>query len=329
MSLPPGTLVLARREISELMTTADWLAAVEAGFRAAAEGRAMAPPPLHLDGYGGAFHAKAASLQFDRRYAALKLNGNFPANPAERGLPTIQGALLLCDAGSGSLLAIMDSIEVTLRRTAAATALAAHHLARPDSETILICGCGAQAGPQVAALRNVLPLRRLMAWDQDLERAHDLARSLEGLDAEATSDLASAGRRSDVIVTCTTAIEPFLQPDFVRPGTFIAAVGADSPAKSEIAPQLMARALVVADSLDQCAAMGDLHHALRAGAMRRDDVHAELGGLVAGSKPGRTDGEQITLFDSTGTAIQDAAAAALIYQRALDRSGLRFVDLAA
>ena len=149
------------------------------------------------------------------------------------------------------------------------------------------------------------------------------------MEASVATDLASAARRSDVIVTCTTAAKPFLEPDFVRAGTFIAAVGADSPAKSEIAPALMARALVVADLIEQCAVMGDLHHALSAGTMRRGDVRAELAELVAGSKPGRTGDDQITLFDSTGTGLQDVAAAALIYERALDRTGLRFVDLAA
>lgn len=329
MNPPAGTLVLARREVSELMTAADWLAAVETGFRAAAEGRARAPPPLHIEGEGGAFHAKGASVRLDRRYAALKLNGNFPGNPATNGLPTIQGALLLCDGSTGSLLAIMDSIELTLRRTAAATALAARHLARPESQTILVCGCGAQAPPQLAALRALLPLRRLLAWDRDHDRAEAFVRSISDMETCAVVDLPSAARLSDLIVTCTTAAEPFLEPDFVRAGTFIAAVGADSPAKSEIAPDLMARALVVADALDQCAVMGDLHHALGAGTMRLGDVHAELVELIAGSKPGRTDGEQITLFDSTGTALQDVAAAALIYERALVRTDLRFVDLAA
>ena len=314
MTAPAGTLVLARREISELMTPADWLAAVETGFRAAAAGRAHAPPPMHIAGAGGAFHAKGASLELERLYVALKLNGNFPANPEMRGLPTIQGAILLCDGADGSLLAILDSIEVTLRRTAAATALAARHLARPEAATILVCGCGAQGEAQLAALRDVLPLRRGFAWDRDPARAGALTRAANGI--EAVADLAAAARESDVIVTCTTAREPFLLADMVRPGAFVAAVGADSPDKSEIAPALMARALVVADVLEQCVEMGDLRHALAAGVIGREHVHAELAELVAGVKPGRTDEAQITLFDSTGTALQDVAAAARIYEQA-------------
>ena len=322
-----SSLILSRADIERLMDPDAWLEAVELGFRAFSQGKAASPPPMKIAGRGGAFHAKGASLILERVYAALKLNGNFPDNPS-RGLPTIQGALLLCDGENGALLAIIDSIEVTLRRTAAATALAARHLARADSETILVCGCGDQALAQLEALRRVLPLERLLAWDRDPDRAAAFARTASTLlKAEPVNALAPAARGSDVIVTCTTAKRPFLDPDCVSPGTFIAAVGADSEEKSEIAPALMRRALVVADILDQCAAMGDLHHAMAAGAMTRDDVHAELVDLVTGARPGRTSADQVTLFDSTGTALQDVAAAAILYRRASAEPGLPSVRL--
>jgi len=304
---------LSRRDVAALLEPAAWLDAVETGFRAAAEGNAHAPPPMTLAGQSGAFHAKGASLRLDRLYVALKLNGNFPGNPQMRNLPTIQGAILLCDGETGALLAIMDSIEVTLRRTAAASALAARFLARPDSATILVCGCGEQGRAQLAALRHVLPLRRALAWDRDREVAQRFADEAGG---EAVVDLEAAAGASDVIVACTTARVPYLGARHVKPGTFVAAVGADSPEKSEIEPALMAGALVVADVLDQCAVMGDLHQAIAAGVMDRRAVHAELAELVRGQKPGRTSEEQITLFDSTGTALQDVASAASIYERA-------------
>jgi ornithine cyclodeaminase/alanine dehydrogenase-like protein (mu-crystallin family) len=302
------------------MDPAAWLEAVETGFRAAALGDAQGPPPMTLEGESGAFHAKGASLRLGRLWVALKLNGNFPDNPQARGLPTIQGAILLCDGETGALLAILDSIEVTLRRTAAATALAARYLARPDSETILVCGCGAQGRAQLAALRHVLPLRRAYAWDRDCGRARAFARDMggPGLAVEPIENLAAA-RASDVIVACTTSRTAYLGPSLVRPGTFVAAVGADSPEKSEVEPALMAAALVVADVLDQCALMGDLHHAFAAG-MDRRGVHAELGDLVTGRRKGRTSRDQITLFDSTGIALQDVASAASIYERAAARS---------
>jgi alanine dehydrogenase len=324
-ALPPPLVILSRSEVAALMTSTDYLEAVEAGFRALHEGSAQVPSPWHIEADGGAFHGKGASLRLDRLYLALKLNGNFPGNPASNGLPTIQGAILLCDGETGSPLAVMDSIEVTLRRTAAATALAARHLARPDSATVLVCGCGDQAPAQLDALREVLPLKRAIAWDRDRSRAEHL--SSEGLEIEVADDLSTAAGQSDVIVTCTTAQRPFVAAEMVRPGTFISAVGADNPHKSEIKPELMAKSVVVVDSLAQCAVMGDLHHALDDGSMSAADVHAELAELVVGRKPGRTDDTQITLFDSTGTAVQDVASAVRIYERALASSAGQTVRL--
>jgi ornithine cyclodeaminase/alanine dehydrogenase-like protein (mu-crystallin family) len=145
----------------------------------------------------------------------------------------------------------------------------------------------------------------------------------------AVDDLATAAMSSDVIVTCTTATAPFLDPDVVSPGTFIAAVGADNPHKSEIAPELMTKARVVTDSTVQCATMGDLRHAVAAGTMFVDGVHAELSEVVAGAEPGRTGEVEIIIFDSTGTAIQDVASAACIYERALAAGAGTRVALAA
>jgi ornithine cyclodeaminase/alanine dehydrogenase-like protein (mu-crystallin family) len=324
-------LVLTRADIAELMDEAAWLDAAETAFAAAAQGTVDSPAPMSIKAQGGTFHAKGAAVRLDRLYVALKLNGNFPGNPEARRLPTIQGALLLCDGETGSLLAIMDSIEVTLRRTAAATALAARFLARPESRRLLVCGCGEQGAAQLAALRAVLPIDHVLAWDRDpgRSRAFAIGQSREGLAVQAASSLAEAALASDVIVTCTTADAAFLESGFVRPGTFVAAVGADSPEKSEIHPSLMRRSIVVADRVDQCVAMGDLRLAIATGAMERGDVHAELAELVAGAKKGRSEPDQVTLFDSTGIALQDVAAAAVILCRALAAGSFRSVALGA
>lgn len=316
------TLLLGRGDVARLLRPHDWVDAVERGFRAAAEGKAGSPQPMEIAGEGGAFHAKGAWIALGRRYAALKLNGNFPANGG-RGLPTIQGAILLCDGETGALLAIMDSIEVTLRRTAAATVLAARHLARTQVQTLLVCGCGAQGRAQLAALRAEFPIRRCLAWDRDPDCSRRFAAE-QGAEAVAAID----GEGIDLVVTCTTATSPFLGPQHVAPGAFVAAIGADSPAKSEIAPELFAGALVVADVAAQCAAMGDLRAALAAG-IGADCVHAELAELVTGVKPGRTSDAQVTLFDSTGTALEDVASAAMIYERAMAEGGARSTKLAA
>ena len=325
------TLILSRRDVAALMSPADWLEAVERGFRAGADGKAVLPLPLHIPAEGGGFHAKGALIVQGRDWAALKLNGNFPDNP-RRGLPTVQGALILADGADGRLLAMMDSIELTLRRTAAASALAARLLARPDSRTLLICGCGEQGRAHLQALAAVLPLERCFAWDADRGKADAFAREHEGhagMAVEAVADLMKAAGQSDVIATCTSARRPFLSATHVRPGTFVAAVGADNPDKSELAPELLAAATIVTDSTAQCLAMGDLAHAVAAGAVVGVDVHAELGEIVTGRKSGRTGDNEIIVFDSTGTALQDVAAADMVYERALDAPGIQRIDLGA
>jgi ornithine cyclodeaminase/alanine dehydrogenase-like protein (mu-crystallin family) len=315
-------VVLSRSDLRTVMGFGDYVEAVAEGFRQLAEGRSEAPVPLHLSAEHGTFHVKAATLAGGSGYVAVKINGNFPGNRTRNGLPTIQGAVFLADASNGRPLALLDAMEITLQRTGAATAVAGRHLARPDSRTATICGCGTQGPIQLTALRHALDLRRVFAWDVDPRAAQHFAAQMAaetGLDVRAVETLSEASRVSDVIVTCTAATRPFLGIDDVRPGTFIAAIGADNPHKSEIHPALMTRARVVVDVLEQSVVMGDLHHAITAGTMTAGDVHAELGAIIAGRRPGRQTAEEITLFDSSGTGVQDVAAAAHAYERARER----------
>jgi ornithine cyclodeaminase/alanine dehydrogenase-like protein (mu-crystallin family) len=222
------TLILTQSDLRRLVTRADYLQAVEEGFRASAEGRASSPPPLHVEADSGGLHGKAAFLQAEGAYLAVKVNSNFPDNARNGELPTIQGALLLFDGLNGALLAIMDSIELTIMRTAAATALAARFLAREDARTLMICGCGAQARAQAAAVADVRRLERGFAWDADPVRARAFAADMTrdfGFPFEASHLLGDAAQASDVIITCTTAREPFLDEAHVKPGAFVAAVG--------------------------------------------------------------------------------------------------------
>jgi ornithine cyclodeaminase/alanine dehydrogenase-like protein (mu-crystallin family) len=221
----------------------------------------------------------------------------------------------------------MDSGEITSLRTGAATAVAARYLARRDSRVVTICGCGSQGRVQLKALSRVCQLRTVFAYDnseaQALRFAQELASDLK-ISVTAVADLAAAARQSDICVTCTPSSQPLLARDDVRPGTFVAAVGADNPGKQELHPNLMAKNKIVSDLLEQSALMGDLHHALDAGVLTRADVHAELGEVVAGKKPGRESEEEIIIFDSTGMALQDVAAAAFLYQKAQQNgSGVR------
>jgi len=322
------TLIFSRSDVERLLTLDECIAAVEDAFAQHAQGKTSPPGVLGMHAEDGGFHIKAALLTLDRPYFAAKTNGNFAQNGARHGLPTIQGVVVLCDASNGFPLAVMDSISITALRTAAATAVAAKYLSRKDSKAALVCGCGTQGATQLRALCRVRRLERIQAYDQDAGKAAKFAKDLSaelGIPIVAVNDLSKAVASSDIVITCTTSKRFFITHGMVRPGTFIAAVGADNPEKQEIDPQLLARHTVVVDILDQCCAIGDLHHAIDAKVMTRADVHAELGQVAAGLKPARTSDDQIIVFDSSGTALQDVAAAAAVYRRAAGlKQGLQF-----
>ena len=311
-------LLLTRSDVADLLDLGTCIAAVEEAFRLHGSGDAVTGV-LGIHVPGGGFHIKAGMLRLRRPYFVVKTNANFPNNPAGHGLPTIQGVIVLADAEVGTPLALLDSGEITALRTGAATAVAAKYLARPDAHTAAIIGCGNQGWVQLRALRQVRSLTAARVYDRDRGRAEALAQGLAselGLTIDVANDPAAAARTCDIVVTCTSARQPFLGPGDVAPGTFVAAVGADNPEKQEIAPALLAASRVVVDVLDQAATMGDLHHAIAAGVMTRAGV-TELGEIVAGRSPVPAPGANgVTVFDSTGMALQDVAAAAAVYERA-------------
>lgn len=317
---PGSILFLSSADVRTLLTLDECITAVELAFRLHGEGSTAPPAVLGLQVPNGGFHVKAGVLSLSRNYFAAKVNANFPENPVRFGLATIQGMIILCDADNGSPLALLDSRDITALRTAAATAIASKHLARPDSRVVTICGCGIQGRTQLAALSRIFPLENVFACDKTRQNALDFQREFVGsldIPITVTDELAAHVRSSDICVTCTTSQEPLVSEDDVCPGIFIAAVGADNPQKQEINSSLMGRSKIVCDVIEQCAAMGDLHHALDAGTMRIESVHAELGEIVTGRKPGRESAEEVIVFDSTGMALQDAATAATVYEKAI------------
>jgi ornithine cyclodeaminase/alanine dehydrogenase-like protein (mu-crystallin family) len=317
---PRSTLILNRSQVASVLDLDTCIEAVESAFRAHGEGRAAAPAMTGVDVGRGGFHVKAGVLTSGRAYFAAKTNANFPGNRERSGLPTIQGTLVLHDASDGHPLAVMDSIEITIQRTGAATAVAAKYLARRDAATAAICGCGEQGRVQLRSLAQVVPLRRVWLSDVDRSRAELLAAEagpVLGIDVDVAEDFRVAARAADIIVTCTPSERYILGAADVKPGSFVSGVGVDNPHKRELDPALMARSRVVVDVLSQCAESGDLHHAIAAGMMTTGDVHAELGGVVAGRARGRTDSDETFVFDSTGMALQDVAAAAAVYEGAV------------
>jgi ornithine cyclodeaminase/alanine dehydrogenase-like protein (mu-crystallin family) len=294
------TLLLARSDVADLLTIDDCIGAVEDAFRRLGRGDVDPPVVASVRGHEGGFHIKAASMS--DRFAA-KINGNF-----WRAVPRIKGVIVLADASDGTMLAVMDSIEITTLRTGAATAVAAKALARADARTALVIGCGNQGRIQLRAIQRVRTIDHVYAVDEKADVARAFAR-------DTGAEIVRAPVDADIVITCTPSKSPVLSS--AKRGAFIAAVGADSGEKHEIAPALLASSKVVTDLTEQCATIGDLHHAIEAWVMKREQVHAELAEIVAGRKAGRESADEVIVFDSTGMALQDVAAAILVYERAL------------
>lgn len=326
MRVPIAPLLLDRHVVAELITLRDCIPVVEAAFAAHARGAALSTGLLHIDTARGEFHIKVGGFQGARSatgshiYFAVKVNGGFFQNREAFGLPNIVGLIVLCDGSNGVPLAVMESGLITRLRTGASTAVAAKYLARSDSRTITVCGAGVQAEIQLRALMEVLQLKQAFIWSRSgaADFAHAM-RSALGIDVEAVTELGTSCPRSDVIVTCTPAKHWFLGRAHVRAGTFIAAVGADSAGKQELEPELLSSTSVVPDLLGQAAQVGDLHHAIARALMRPDQIRGELGAVIAGTAQRRCSDEETIVFDSTGTALQDAAVAAAVYEKALQR----------
>jgi ornithine cyclodeaminase len=237
-----------------------------------------------------------------------------PANAA-RGLPTVLGAYLLFDGATGQLQALIDGPALTLRRTAAASALAARSLARPDVRRMVMVGAGALAPLLVAAHASVRPIAEVLIWNRRPEAARMLAARLArpGLDVAATEDLATAVQAADVVSCATLATEPLVQGAWLKPGAHLDLVGAFTPAMREADDAAVARAQVFVDTREGALAeSGELVGAIARGAFAADRIAADLFDLAAGRHPGRRAADEITLFKSVGTAIEDLAAAELL-----------------
>ena len=283
--------------------------AVEAAFAALGAGRVGAPVSVGVTVPDGSFHVKACAETARAGIFVAKVNSNFPGNHACEGLPTIQGIIAVFDTAGGRLRALVDSPSVTGLRTAATTAVAVRHLAQPGSRVATIVGCGSLGRFHLEALA-ACGIERVSLVDRMPARAHDLAawaRESLGLDCLAMTDARVATLTSEVVVTCTTSRVPVLGREDVRPGTLVAAVGADNEGKAEIAASLLAEARIVTDLTAQCRRIGDLRNAVPNEAFVCGELADAVAGRIARTAPG-----EIVVFDSTGLALEDLAICQLL-----------------
>jgi len=238
-------------------------------------------------------------------------------NPAQ-GLPTITATYLLIDNRTGATVAMMDGTELTRRRTAAASALAADYLARKDASTMLMVGTGALGAHFVRAHAAMRPIKTVLLYNRSPEKAKGLEAELarDGLDVSVATDLERAMGAADIISCATTSTEPILRGKWLRPGTHVDLVGAFTPQMRETDSDVIARARVYVDTREGAEAeAGDLLQAVQEGRFRMESIAGDLSGLCRGNAAGRRNSEEITLFKSCGTAIEDLAAATLVYSR--------------
>src|SRR5262245_10817880 len=289
------------------------VSAMREAFAADGLGRTRVPAVINLDvpSAHGEFHVKTAYIE-GVPHVAVKVASGFYDNPA-KGLPSGSGLMALFDATTGLPTALLlDNGFLTDIRTAAAGALAADLLARQSIQTVGVVGSGVQARQQVRCLATVRRFHRIVAWSpnrSNLERyCSDM--TAEGFDAVAAQSAEDVCRSADVLITATPSRKALVSAEWLKDGVHVTALGSDSPGKQELAIECLDSAdLVVVDRFAQCAAFGELKHALDAGVLTRNDVHGELGAVAAGRKPGRTTDREITIADLTGVGFQDTAIA--------------------
>jgi alanine dehydrogenase len=284
------------------------LEAVRNAFAAYARGEWTMPPKVYVPAYpAGDFRAMPA---LGGGHALLKWVTSFPGNPA-KGLPTVTGLVVLSDASNGMPEAVLDAGAVTALRTGAAAVLAAETLGRADAETASVIGAGVNG--EAAARTFVARGRRVALWDVDRERAESVA---EQIGAEVASDRDEA-LGADVVVTVTPGRDVVIPHGLLQPGQHVSLMGADGPGKAEIAVEELARVRVFCDDWEQASHNGELVHGVDAGVLSRADV-SQLGDVLIDTAEGRRGDDEITVFDSTGLAIQDLAIAVAALERAGD-----------
>ncbi len=308
--------VFSARDIEAAVSPHEAYDAVRDAFVAYARGEWSMPPKVYVTNYpAGDFRAMPA---IGGGHALLKWVTSFPGNPA-RGLPTVTGLVVLSDANDGRLLAVLDAAAVTALRTAAAGVLAADTLCRPEASSYAVVGCGVNGAEAVRML--VAHGARPVVWDVDEARRRFVA---DQLGAQVAASAAEA-LASEVVLTVTPGSEVLYPPDSLEPGQHVSLMGADGPGKAEVALEELGRAHLFCDDWEQASHGGELTAAVEASVVARADV-TEIGAVLVGEADGRRSASDITLFDSTGLAIQDLAIAIAVYSKA-DQLELQLLEL--
>jgi len=316
------TLYLTQDEVRSILDMKSTVEAVESGFREMGLGNIEMPPRVYLHFEKGVLIAMPAYIK-TLDAAGLKVVTVHPENPSKHNLPAVIARIILNDPTKGEPLAIMDGTYITALRTGAAGAVGIKYLARKDAKTAGIIGLGVQGRSQLLGLCEVRDIETVKAFDivPATRKAYveSMAREV-GVDVKAVDSVEEAAKGSEIVITCTPSPTPFLRGEMLDEGVHVSAIGADTAAKRELDTSVLTKAdKLVVDFKPQAFVVGDFAIPLGEGAIKKEDVYAELGEIVTGSKAGRTSYEEITLFKATGLAIQDIGTAFKVYQLAKEQ----------
>jgi alanine dehydrogenase len=323
------TLLLNSEDVHENADMTEVVPAIEDAFAAYERGNAQMPAKSYIDlpEYDGDFRSMPAYMDAgDWDAAGVKWVNVHPENEEQFGLPTVMGTMIYSDPENAFPLALLDGTELTMKRTGAAAAVATDHLAVEDATSLGIIGAGAQSHTQLQAISAVRDIQEVVVSDLDEEAVADFIDAFEDeFDVRAgTPDEAAA---CDVLSTVTPVRDPIVSRDAVGDHTHINAMGADAEGKHELADEILLDAKLVIDDHDQTTHSGEINVPWSEGVLTDDDISAALGEIVVGDRKGRTDADGLTVFDSTGLAIQDVAAAHVVYEHADERDNGYEFDL--
>ena len=309
------TLFLSRKEILPLLDMREVIPAVEEAFRLWAEGKTAMPPKSYLTVDKGDFRAMPAALP---GAAGVKWVNVHPQNPA-RGQPTVMAILIYNEPETGYPLAVMDATDITAYRTGAASAVASKYLALPNPRTLGLVGAGRQAYTQLLAHVALFNFEIIKVYDISPASLGRIVNAFPQYRLEACTLEETVA--SDIVCTVTPAREPVVKKAMLRAGTHINAVGADAPGKQELEPDILTDALIVVDDMKQSTTSGEINVPLSRGLLDPRQIHGTLGEIISGRKCGRRSDSEISVFDSTGVAIEDIACARLLYEKTRAETG--------
>lgn len=314
-------LIVSEQDARALVSVEDAIAVVEQTFAAMARGQARNYPVVReAVGYQDAVFGVKTGADTSAPLLGLKAGGYWPHNAA-RGVTNHQSSTVLFDPETGQATAVVSANYLTGVRTGAASAIATRYLSRADSAVLAIIGTGVQSLYQLRATLAVRPIRRVRAWDPSAQQLQAFGRQVAGLGLafEPQPGPREAVSEADVVITVTPSQRPLIEAGWLRPGTHVSAMGADTRGKQELAAQVVAAAAVFVDEPEQAVSIGECQHAFGAGLLAIADLRGTLGQVVAGLRPGRGSESEITLFDGTGVALQDLAVAQLAVRNAAAR----------